>query len=1236
MRRQTDPSADEIDALVMQDTHSEAGSVHSSPPEYPDPGPMMDPRLASHFSFSRPTADSREGQRHVTIHPPPDSAARGGAAIGSEAYNHAADLFPSRSRRPDAEVGVGGPLSRRRSNAAGVRRQNTLSKPERHRSTRRALMRAPSMGPPPARVGATPGAATVLPSRASYGAGAGLGGRGRGPYDAKPNQQQQQQQAMLDAADDSNESKIWMWSARIMTCCFLPFCLRAGGMREKLVQQAWREKVALCMIIVVLCGGVVFLTVGLQRVLCPDSGFQENISMFDSKTGVYIPGSVGGILIDGFQYDFDQVKSRLAKKGFKIEDDRRGTDISLLFVKRDPACAGYYPGATAGKCDFPDLAGISATSACADLSLLNSVAKSKRFMDWTDMPRHTQPPHVLTVFNGGALNLTDYLASPQARAQPAVTAALTSALGQDGTYRFARTDSTRTAVDCLSQGYRVGWVGEERNGCIAAQVIQTIALVVIVGVVMSKFFMAVWFHWFGLPSSKIDPVPRMDKRLSRVSARYSMSRANHRQSIYGYTLPQTNDLHTILLVTCYSEGKQGIQSTLDSLAGSDYPDAKKLLFVVADGMITGHGEEMSTPDIIVSMMELDPQNENPKPKSYIAIAHGEKQHNMAKVYSGWYIVGNRRVPMITVVKCGSPLEANHPKPGNRGKRDSQLVIMNFLSRTLFNDRMTELDYELFSRIQAIATTADKYEAILMVDADTKVAPDALRHMVNTMRSDVTIMGLCGETRIANKTASLTSAIQVFEYYISHHLGKAFESVFGGVTCLPGCFCMYRIKAPKGDSGLTVPVLTNPNIVEEYSENIVDTLHKKNLLLLGEDRFLTTLMLRNFPHRKMVFVPSAVCWTIVPDQFKVLLSQRRRWINSTVHNLLELVLVRDLCGTFCFSMQFVVMLELIGTVVLPAAICLTLYLIISAIIYHTADLIPFLMLAAILGLPGVLIAITTRKMIYVLWMLVYLVSLPIWNFVLPVYAFWHFDDFTWGETRKVEGETREQAHGDQQGRFESRAVIMKKWAEWERDRQGVTTDDPTGTETKRRTDYAKRQSRIQSIHATFGVPLGPDGLPDYGPRRQSMMPNGRPAAGIILPPPTSARGNWASSSTSAAAVAPAAGPYYTTGQQQPQQRQNQTQQRDSYFPPLLMGGLQRNGGGGAAPIMYPAITSATTTATSANSANNHIIDTSAFPSPGGIFEQGPPARNIQQQQHQQRSLYEMQPLDSARRQDPPPF
>ena len=393
--------------------------------------------------------------------------------------------------------------------------------------------------------------------------------------------------------------------------------------------------------------------------------------------------------------------------------------------------------------------------------------------------------------------------------------------------------------------------------------------------------------------------------------------------------------HAICLVTAYSEGPAGIRTTLDSIAMTDYPNSHKLMFVVCDGLIHGKGEKMSTPDAVLSMMKDHAVlPDEVLPFSYVAVANGSKRHNMAKIYSGFYDYGHdsiipiekqQRVPMMVVVKCGNPAEAGSSKPGNRGKRDSQIILMSFLQKVMFDERMTELEYEMFNGVWKITgMSPDFYEIVLMVDADTKVFPDSMTHMVSAMVKDPEIMGLCGETKIANKRQSWVTMIQVFEYFISHHLAKSFESCFGGVTCLPGCFCMYRIKTPKGAQNYWVPILANPDIVEHYSENVVDTLHKKNLLLLGEDRYLSTLMLKTFPKRKQVFVPQAVCKTTVPEQFKVLLSQRRRWINSTIHNLMELVLVRDLCGTFCFSMQFVVFIDLIGCVVLPAAICFTVY------------------------------------------------------------------------------------------------------------------------------------------------------------------------------------------------------------------------------------------------------------------------------------------------------------------------
>ena len=506
---------------------------------------------------------------------------------------------------------------------------------------------------------------------------------------------------------------------------------------------------------------------------------------------------------------------------------------------------------------------------------------------------------------------------------------------------------------------------------------------------------------------------------------------------FGYPLA-----HVLCLVTAYSEGKEGMRSTLDSIAMTEYPNSHKTIFVICDGIIKGKGESGSTPDYALSMLgdhTIPP--DKVEEFSYVAVASGAKRHNMAKIYSGFYDYGQdsviprekqQRVPMMVVVKCGTPDEREASKPGNRGKRDSQIILMSFLQKVMFDERMTELEFEMFNGLWKITgISPDFYESMLMVDADTKVFPDSLTHMMSAMVRDPGIMGLCGETKIANKTESWVTMIQVFEYFVSHHLSKSFESVFGGVTCLPGCFSMYRIKTPKGAQNYWVPILANPDIVEHYSENVVETLHDKNLLLLGEDRYLSTLMLRTFPKRKQVFVPQAVCKTTVPEKFMTLLSQRRRWINSTVHNLMELVLVRDLCGTFCFSMQFVVFMELVGTLVLPAAIAFTFYIVIISIVSKPVQVIPLVLLALILGLPGVLIVITAHRISYLMWMFIYLISLPIWNFVLPTYAYWKFDDFSWGDTRKTAGEKTKKAGLEYEGEFDSSKITMRRWRDFEK-------------------------------------------------------------------------------------------------------------------------------------------------------------------------------------------------------------
>ena len=184
-----------------------------------------------------------------------------------------------------------------------------------------------------------------------------------------------------------------------------------------------------------------------------------------------------------------------------------------------------------------------------------------------------------------------------------------------------------------------------------------------------------------------------------------------------------------------------------------------------------------------------------------------------------------------------------------------------------------------------------------------------------MVHDKKVLGVCGETSLANSKQSIITMMQVYEYYISHHLAKAFESLFGSVTCLPGCFTMYRLRTPDTHK----PLFIANAVIGDYSENRVDTLHMKNLLHLGEDRYLTTLLLKHFPNYKTQFVRDAKAFTVAPDEWRILLSQRRRWINSTIHNLGELVFLDRLCGFCCFSMRFVVMIDLLSTVIQPVTV-----------------------------------------------------------------------------------------------------------------------------------------------------------------------------------------------------------------------------------------------------------------------------------------------------------------------------
>ena len=72
---------------------------------------------------------------------------------------------------------------------------------------------------------------------------------------------------------------------------------------------------------------------------------------------------------------------------------------------------------------------------------------------------------------------------------------------------------------------------------------------------------------------------------------------------------------------------------------------------------------------------------------------------------------------MVISKVGKPTERS--KPGNRGKRDSQILLLHYLNRVHFDMPMSPLELEIYHQMRnVIGIDPAFYEYIFTVDADT--------------------------------------------------------------------------------------------------------------------------------------------------------------------------------------------------------------------------------------------------------------------------------------------------------------------------------------------------------------------------------------------------------------------------------------------------------------------------------------------------------------------------------------
>ncbi|KAI1201372.1 chitin synthase [Nemania serpens] len=835
---------------------------------------------------------------------------------------------------------------------------------------------------------------------------------------------------------DSPSRKRWVFAVYLLTWFIPDFLIRwVGRMKRKDVRMAWREKLAINLIIWFSCLVAAFFIIVFPMLICPKQYVfsSEELSKFDGKNNHQAYASIRGQVFDIGSYAPHHYPSyiqptKLIQYG--------GLDITALFpVQVSALCQGKN-----GEVDPSVLLDYKSTNVTGSASVISSQDLNSVYHDYRYFTSKFQPDwfyermevlkgswkkgtmgysaqyvktlagkqNQIAILNGRVYDMTKYLIGgrrievPEGAKKPTdpevanfmddiVLTLFTEKAGTDLTQLWNRAPmdaALRSRMQlCLDNLFYVGDV-DTRNStkCQFAQYLILAVSIVLVTIIGFKFLAALQFG--------------------------------------GKNMPEDIDKFIMCQIPAYTEDEDSLRRAIDSAARMRYDDKRKLLVIVCDGMIIGQGNDRPTPRIVLDILGVS-ETVDPEPLSFESLGEGLKQHNMGKVYSGLYEVQGHIVPFLVVVKVGKPSEVS--RPGNRGKRDSQMIIMRFLNRVHYNLAMSPLELEIYHQIRnVIGVNPTFYEYMLQIDADTVVAPDSATRMVSAFLDDTRLIACCGETALTNSKASFITMIQVYEYYISHNLAKAFESLFGSVTCLPGCFSMYRIRAAETGK----PLFVSREIVEDYSTIRVDTLHMKNLLHLGEDRYLTTLLLKYHSKYKTKYIFTAKAWTIAPDTWQVFISQRRRWINSTVHNLMELVPMSQLCGFCCFSMRFVVFIDLLSTVVQPVTIAYIVYLLV--LVGTQATIVPvtsFILLGAIYGLQAI-IFILRRRWEMVGWLILYVIAVPVYSFGLPLYAFWHMDDFNWGNTRVVAGEKGKKVVISDEGKFDPASIPRKRWEEYQ--------------------------------------------------------------------------------------------------------------------------------------------------------------------------------------------------------------
>ncbi|KAL9485346.1 hypothetical protein ACSS6W_004135 [Trichoderma asperelloides] len=444
----------------------------------------------------------------------------------------------------------------------------------------------------------------------------------------------------------------------------------------------------------------------------------------------------------------------------------------------------------------------------------------------------------------------------------------------------------------------------------------------------------------------------------------------------------------VLLLPCYNETHEELTRSLDSLVAQKEIDGHpRAIFIVVDGNARGPGMDKTTQDYLLEDI-LEPGQSRRFENGYRA---RDGLFMPVKIQTGYY----KGLPYVFVGKSY-----------NQGKRDSLCFARSFLYHfkqrsenilTMFNNELYEYIGNSF-----VQFGVDTVDFLVGMDADTVFDEYCIREMLREIRQNPRLVGVCGHVCVDfdDKPFSPWSLYQSVEYSQTQGLRRMFQSrITGKVNCLPGCCQLIRVdESTFGDAVLRERFGYCPKPNDIMTQHIMGN--------YSEDSIHASIIFSLFPKKQTAQALRAKAFTIVPQNWKVFLSQRKRWALGSISN--EFVMI--------FRPGIIIM-ERIQSIIAVMTWAITPFIIAAVVelinilvrrgreMFHDTIFVTLISVLFARYFYSFCVGFwlprnMKERVQYFTGYFIHFLTSPFMNIIIMLYSLFNSDDFKWGKTREV--------------------------------------------------------------------------------------------------------------------------------------------------------------------------------------------------------------------------------------------